>query len=984
MAGLTAASPAGARAQTLSTGVIVGAISDDGGGPLNAVAVTITNRANGQRMIARSDRAGNFGSDLLAPGHYDALFERIGYRPHRMEDILVLAGSSRDLRVSLETLTEDMRTPSVSGAPTLQSFASVAGPDRWVVGQPVAGMPFEARGLSALLATTSLAGLRYEIEGLPATHSSIVIDGVPLARRPRGFDVFAIQQSVPLFSLAQTSFVTNDPDVEYPGTAASLTGHTRRGGRARGISGFGDFSSDATASGSAEPPPFTSYRGGLVVEGPIVGDTASFIVGGEVLRSRQPFDSFWANDPSTTALADAAASTFDADLTGYTQPSLETIDRESAYGRVDMRFSQSTSISVAGTYSTMNQPEPVAPWTERPVGSTLTPRLRTILANASVVTRIDDNLMSQIDAGFESSRSLERPRADRGQALPLTTIVDSGHQFGSQRSQVYVGELLAFYLRGTLHLRSGTHWRKLGVIAELPSYKVPTEIGWGGSFNFANLADFRNGVGYYRGIELDRIRADFAMRRISAIAQDTWRPSPSVELTVGARVTSFRLPDSSEVTLSPDWPEVSGQSNRAFTGRQIEIEPRFVIRVSPGGRQNVQIRGGLMVDGQMADPDLIGEIFSRNGFQSVRSGLGEVGPWPGLPTAQPITLRNRTLSVIGPDFRGPRDTRAFGSLSQAFGEAGALTISFTYRRTEYLPQRTDLNRLPGVSGFDQHGRPLHGRLNKRGGLLVAEHGSNRRFNAFEEVWGLQATGESRYTGVTFSAERGLFGPVGFFASYTFSKTEDDWLLGTNGDPFTQLAPFDSIGPQQWTMGVSDLDVPHRAVAGVELTLPGSFAPKLAALFRFQSGYPFTPGFREGVDVNADGSGSNDPAYIDNSITDTSTLFSAWPCLEESIGQFAARNSCRGPDIRGLDARMSVTFQRAAQYTASLVIDGLNLIASEAGEIDRALYLVDPSAPLDVQADGSVDIPFVINPDFGSLRTRYSAQRLLRVGVRVSF
>jgi hypothetical protein len=985
IAGLFAVLPRVVEAQTLSTGVIVGAVTDERGDPANGVTITISNRANGQRVLARTDRSGTFGSELLPPGHYDALFERLGNRPHRVEDILVVAGASQDVRVSLDVLAPQDTMASTSAAPVAQSVAGGAGPDRWLVGQPVASMPLEGNGLSALLQTSSIAGARNEIEGLPATHAVVVIDGVPFVRRPRGFDVFAIQNAVPLYALTQTGLITNNPDVEYPGAAASLMAHTRRGGRERGLSGFGDFASDATASGFAEPPSFTAYRAGAIAEGPIVRDTASFVVGGEILRSRSPFDAFWTNDAAAAALVNAAANTFSTDLNGYTTPSLATVDRESVYGRFDMRFSETTTLSAYGIYATMDQPEPVAPWTERPIGSTLTPRLRNILAGASFVVRIDDDMMSQVDAGFESSRSLERPQADRGQALPQTTIVDAGRQFGSPRSQQFLGEILSFFVRGTLHFRSGTHWRKLGISAELPAYKVPYDGARAGSFTFPNLDDYRNGYGFYRAIEGGtRNRADFSTRRISIIGQDVWRPSPTVQVLAGARISSFRAPDSADVTPDQGWVNLAAQSNRAFPGRKIEFEPRFVITVSPATAQSLVLRGGVMVDGDVADPDVIGEIFSNNGTLSVRSGLGDIPAWPSSPASPGIMLRDPSLSIIGPDFRGPRSTRAFGSLSNTFGSIGALTLGFTYRRTEFLPQRVDLNRLPGVTGYDQHGRPIYGQLDKRSGMLTARYGTNRRFGAYEEVWGLQATGESRYTGVTISAERSLAGPVGFFGSYTWSKTEDDWLLGRLGDPFTQLAPFDSIGPEDWTMGVSDLDVPHRAVAGLEVVLPGSFTPRVAALFRYQSGYPFTPGFRPGVDVNADGSGYNDPAFIDTSVSGMAGVLESWPCLQESAGQFVARNACRGPGIKGLDARFSLTFQQAAQYSASLVVDGLNLISSDAGEVDAALYLVDPDQSLDIQADGTVGIPLIANPDFGRLLTRYSPQRMLRVGVRVSF
>jgi len=64
---------------------------------------------------------------------------------------------------------------------------------------------------------------------------------------------------------------------------------------------------------------------------------------------------------------------------------------------------------------------------------------------------------------------------------------------------------------------------------------------------------------------------------------------------------------------------------------------------------------------------------------------------------------------------------------------------------------------------------------------------------------------------------------------------------------------------------------------------------------------------------------------------------------------------------------------------------MNLIATEDGVVDRALYLVDPAAPLATSADGrQYTVPLLANPGFGELLTRYTPQRFLRLGLRVGF
>ena len=76
---------------------------------------------------------------------------------------------------------------------------------------------------------------------------------------------------------------------------------------------------------------------------------------------------------------------------------------------------------------------------------------------------------------------------------------------------------------------------------------------------------------------------------------------------------------------------------------------------------------------------------------------------------------------------------------------------------------------------------------------------------------------------------------------------------------------------------------------------------------------------------------------------------------------------------------------AGSSDVSLVVDAVNLIATEDGVIDRALYLVDPAASLIVSPDGrNYTVPLVANPDFGKLLSRFTPQRFLRLGLRVGF
>ena len=176
-------------------------------------------------------------------------------------------------------------------------------------------------------------------------------------------------------------------------------------------------------------------------------------------------------------------------------------------------------------------------------------------------------------------------------------------------------------------------------------------------------------------------------------------------------------------------------------------------------------------------------------------------------------------------------------------------------------------------------------------------------------------------------------------------------------------------------GTSDLDVPHRLAVGFEVHPFGGMS--VAGRYRFSSGMPFTPGFRDGVDVNGDGSGRNDPAFIVSGLGNET-------CLRDQVGQFAERNSCRGPSLHNMDIRINLNLLRIAGQQFQLMIDGLNILDGEIADPDRAVYLIDPNAPLDTSVPGQTAIPLVVNDNFGEPLIRRSTGRLLRIGLRLGY
>jgi len=340
------------------------------------------------------------------------------------------------------------------------------------------------------------------------------------------------------------------------------------------------------------------------------------------------------------------------------------------------------------------------------------------------------------------------------------------------------------------------------------------------------------------------------------------------------------------------------------------------------------------------------------------------------------------LTLLGPKFRPPRTGRVSFNIRGALGGRTALQLGVTYRHTDFLPRRQDLNLIESPTGTDQYGRPVYGQLTQIGSLVAAQPGSNRRFSGFGPVSAINADGYSDYVGFTARLERPVGRVLRLMASYTHSRTKDNWLSALGGGVGTQLSPFpDSLAGADWADGTSSLDVPDRVAVGASLDFR---VFRISGVYTYRSGYPFTPGFAPGVDANGDGSYTNDPAYIDNNITGVSDLFGTWDCLRTQVGHFAERNSCRGPAVSGLDLRL-VLGPMHLGYPVAIVVDALNLVEPNNALPDPALFLVDPNGTVTTDpATGNVNIPLVVNPNFGKPTYRLTPGRILRVGLRVNY
>ena len=449
---------------------------------------------------------------------------------------------------------------------------------------------------------------------------------------------------------------------------------------------------------------------------------------------------------------------------------------------------------------------------------------------------------------------------------------------------------------------------------------------------------------------------------------------PDVTVKLGGRF-DYESVSGDGAALEPDWLTVSGLSNDVYPDAFMQIGAGGAITWAPDGASTRIHATGSLHHGDV-DTRVYHEVLAGGLGATTTTFAGSGLDWPG---GEPLPSTGLpTLTLLGPDTRAPRTVNLGVGIAQGLGQQATIFLRSSVRRTDFLMRRRNLNLPTVAQATDPNGRAVLGTLAQDGSLVTTTANDARRFVDFGEVWSLDPDGWSEYLGLTVGLEQ-KSRSVELYASYTYSETTDNWIGASSGSIGSALSPALPDTEADWSEGTSDYDVPHRAAAGLTLDM-GPAA--ISAAYHFRSGLPFTPGYRRGVDANGDGSIENDVAFVPGDAR-IAALLDSWPCLDGQTDGFAVRNSCRSGNTHSVDVRVQIALGAFGGRVARLTVDGLNLVETSGGVVDRALLRVDPTGMITTSPDGStVTIPTTVNPDFGQILYPSTRGRMLRLGVRI--
>jgi len=973
--------PVAAGAQSLNDGGLLGSVVDTEGRPIAEAAVTLERDGLAYRIVT-TDGAGRFRFSPLAAGRYAVLAEQVGFQPVRVLAVGVVAGSDASVQLRLE------RRPPPILAPTDQVWSGgVASGSRLVEGLELYGMD---RRRDATDVTRGIAeadaprmgrpGMVGTAGGMLPSAARLFVDGAEelLLRHPGMPDEGA---TAPIFSRDGTmtaEWVRDPRDAEWrAGPGGLLALQSARGGGTTFIRPWATYSGSSLAGATADNPAdssASSLQVGVAMGGAIKADTAAWFLRADYQKLAMPSTAAYLPAAVAADFADGLDAAFTGvgaptDVASSMPPPVRTWEGLTAAGRLDWGFGADSRLMVRFGAASWSEDAPI-PGSAPQQGSGT--RLEaTDVSGLATFTTGGPKLTSETRLGV---RSASRDWTDDG--LTAGYLTSEGIGFGGVATlRGEFSERLVDLNQGFLYA-SGSHRVKVGGSIASRAVTYDWLANAAGRAEYGSLADLAAGTGTWMRTSASDAAADLAVREIAFFAQDAIRITPEIELLIGVRYETQKLPTDA-IQRNEEWANASGFRNETVPDNTSgAIGPRAGFTWDLGGAGRTIVRGtGGILPGRY-DLATFAEAARADGAVTTRRANGAIG-WPDAA----LGIARTTLTTYGPEVRQPRTYAGALSLSQVVAPATSLHLALGYRHTDYLVRRTDLNRAGGQAATSADGRAIWGDLEQYGGVIAAAPGSNRRFDEFDHVFGLASTGFADYQEATISLERRAGRGLTLLAGYTWSRTEDNLPGQLSADPADRLAPFDGVlDGAAWEDGRSDLDVPHRVALTAMWEAPHSSGLRVAARWHWRSGLPFTPGFRAGVDANGDGSSRNDPV-APGSVAGLSNVLSAAGCSGTTVGGFATRNSCREAAVQGLDLHAAIGLPLGIGRRISLTVDLFNLGASEVGIVDRAAVLVDPTGTISFDQAGRTVLPLIANERFGQLLARRGDPRMLRIGLR---
>jgi hypothetical protein len=1014
----------GQAAAQETTATILGTATDQSGGVLPGVSITVRNLGTSLTRAVVTDSEGRYRMPALSVGSYEITAQLSGFQSVVRSGIVLTVATEAvvNIMMRLGDLSEQL---TVTGeAPLVETTTSMV--SNLVTQQQLQALPLNGRDFSQLAllqpgvvmsrgsANTSNVGqgIKISVAGARPAQNLFTLDGTAYNDALNNTPASANGVMTGVETIQEFRVVTNTMSAEYGRAGGGVFNViTKSGTNQFSGSAFEFFrhdSLDAKNFFDDERPDFQRSQFGGSLGGPLVRNKTFFFSSYEGLREhkgitqvatvlddaarrgilpgRAPIDVPAAARPYVE-LYPAANGPQILDPTGrptglaeYKSVLNRRSDQDFAMIRVDHTFSASDSVFARYLLDDSKRDEPVN-YAEWPNVSENRKHVLTVeqrrLFSASVI--------NELRFGFTRSSPREdvnpvNPRTDLsfvpGQAfgeVNVTGITD----IGTDRTNPKVFAQDLYQISDNLYIVRSRHAIKTGFDIQHFRFDGASDTRTRGRLRFRSVADFLSGT--TQQFEIARPGSDFERHYRQSLfgfyVQDDYKPSNRLTLNLGVRYEFVTTPKERDGKVSNlrnilD-PQMTFGGPLFKNPTKTQFAPRVGFAWDVKGNGKTAVRSGF---GIFYDEPLF-NLYRSPIFRGVPFVDRAVITRPALPVNL-ATLGSGGIpetEAITYDLKPTYMTQYNVNVQQELPWGSAISVAYMGSRGTNLSGTGDTNTaIPQIIN----------------GQEFFAAGSTRRNPNFNTVRTILQGFRSEYNGITVGFLKRRTHRLQLQGSYTLGKSLDNRSGNGGRQEFRtgQARTFDPYNfDRDW--GPSDFDVRHNLVVNLSYDLPfgtSSFGQgwQVNAVGTFASGVPFSPIIPGDPDRDA----TTDNVGRPNVVPGVSTMpvggrgpdvwFNAAAFVFPGAGfrGNAGRNTLEGPGLAVVDLALAKTQKLSGRTSVQFRVEVFNLL-------NRANFDLPFNDP-----DGAAvfDDLGVLLPTAGRIFNTITDAREVQIAIRLSF
>lgn len=1002
-----ALSASGARAQGVTTGAVVGTVTNDKGAAIDGAQVLISNRSTGVNRGTLSREDGRFIVQGLDVGMYSVTVRRIGFAQQVRDGLLVTLGQATRADFTLSAQAAQLATLEVRATSTTQVISqNKTGVGTTITDTAIARFPSLNRDFTDFARAApqvSTTGNGLSGGGVNNRYNNIQIDGASesdlfgLGSNGRPGDQ-AGAKSISLEAVKEYQVLLSPFDVRQGNFAGVLINAvTKSGTNNLHGSGFYYTRNQNQTRKQEFLGPYSRKQYGFSLGGPIVKNRAFFFLAPEWqtenLQANGPFIGSADSPVSQTQVDGVNAALLKYGVNGGSGDALQRPNPlTNIFGRVDINLSGSTRAVIRHNYGwgrqdvfsrdaiTSNQPN---------FGLSSNLYGFTSKKNSTVgqlFTNFSNGAYNELNVGYTTINDF-RTFSEQTPQITVTVPRQSGTgtaNFVAGTEASSQGNALnqkTIEITDNFTFPLGDHNITLGtknIIYESSNLFASNRFG---TWRFSSIDSLNKGIAASYAVSVPvPVGTDGFVRMkqatYAAYVQDAWNLRRGITLQYGVRVD---VPTFNAKPLYNSSVDSAYKRNTSElpTGN-IQWSPRVGINWDITGDQRNQLRAGagyftgspayVWISNAFSNTGLLGTpgltcnnttVSNANYPPAFTPSAAQTPPTAcGGTNVKPATAAlSATVNTLDPNLKFPQFLKLSAGYDHDFGNGLIGTVEGLFSKAKHAMFYSNL-ALTGPQGIDARGRTMYGTITGNGSAPVVFGGRNQVYDASNSAgdysWNLTAGLQKRFSNHWEGA-----------ASYTRSKARDiqSTLNSTANSNFNQgrtvsgdLLDKTGFAPSKW-------EQPHKFV------LAGTYTFQkldVSVIWSGQSGAPYDYTYR--TDENADGSTANDLLYVPSNAADANeilftgynvaasaasvaaqqqafeTFVGSVACLRDQRGKLMTRMSCRAPFTQLINVALRQSLPKIAGQNISAQLDIFNFANLVNNKWGNQPVVVQPGLP----------------------------------------